>query len=326
MFQKKVLKSEEPDKAPFTCYYPHTININQRVWNQGYMDWISIDPAVKKNLALRVERRHNNGHIESIVFAKCEFKEVVVMGGVSVDKSFDNITTFLDKFKPLYMTCHIFIFERQMPINYKSNRVAQHVMSYFMTLLKDSVHLPWFFEISATIKTKWLNAPANLNDTTRKTWGSKEAYKFLEWRNDSFGMQVMRDNWEKQDDLADTVIQIEAVCRMLGYPATLEPVQPIAEVPTSYPQVPQVAIPSFTVNAPAPSLSLNFNSAGSPPFSNPAFSFTTPTAVTPPMLTFDVDAGIVVPASTHLLPTISTVTYPSANPQAAVIQPQFTWY
>ena len=211
------------------------------------MDWISIDPAVKKNLALRVERRHSSGKIESIVFAKCAFKEIVVMNGVSVDLSFRNITTFLDRFKSLYMTCHIYITERQMPINYKSNRVAQHVMSYFMNLLKDSIHLPMFYEIQASIKTKWLPHPEGLTDI--KTWGSQEAYKLLEWRGDSFGMQVMKDNWEKQDDLADTVIQIEAVAKMLGYPTTPEPqvLEPIQQ--GHYPAVPHVAIPTFTTTS-----------------------------------------------------------------------------
>ena len=161
-----------------------------------------------------------------------------------------------------------------MPINYKSNRVAQHVLSYFMTLLKNSVHLPMFYEIQASIKTKWLRSPPNLTDSTRKTWGSQEAYKLLQWRNDVFGMQVMKENWEKQDDLADTVIQIEAVCRMLGYPATPEPVQLTTTNTVWYPAVPVVSVPNFTETSSSSSTySATGLTPGLSPSSTPIFSF-----------------------------------------------------
>lgn len=324
MFQKKAAVSEQPDKAPFTCYYPHTININQRVWNQGYMDWISIDPAVKKNLALRIERRHNTGHIESVLFVKCAFKEVVVMNGISVDLSFHNITVFLDKFAELYKTCHIFILERQMPINYKSNRVAQHVLSYFMNALKNSVHLPMFYEIQASIKTKWLNAPPNLTDSTRKTWGTQFAYKLLEWRNDAFGMQVIKDNWEKPDDLADTVLQIEAVCRMLGYPATPEPPKLVELTPTIYPSIPMVAVPSFDATP-----TFNFNMSSSPGDRANQWSVQTTSAVPSVMFNFN-NTGASILSTTSTVPingNIITIAAPTpisvAHNGSAPLNPQF---
>lgn len=265
MFQKKAPKSEQQEKTPYTCYYPHDVAITNRVWNQGYMDWISIDPAVKKNLALRVERRHHNGKIETVVFAKCSFKETVVMNGTPVDMSYTNITKFLEQFKALYMNCHIFITERQMPINYKSNRVAQHVLSYFTTLLRNNSNLPMFYEIQASTKTKWLKSPKDLTPSTVKTWGCQKAYELLQWRGDSYAMQVMADNWQKQDDLADTVIQIEAVAIMLGYCATPEPINPVISPIFDYSSGPLVAVPNFAAGYdphnnhlnPSPSSSVN---------------------------------------------------------------------
>ena len=55
----KVPKTQQPSKSMYTLYYPHTTKIENRKWTQPYVQFISIDPAIK-NLAIRVERRYTN--------------------------------------------------------------------------------------------------------------------------------------------------------------------------------------------------------------------------------------------------------------------------
>lgn len=209
-------KSESPDKTPYTIYYPHTIPVQQRNWSEPYLEFVSIDPA-RKNYALRIERRYKNGWICPIVFDKVSIQDEISMNDTTISRTYQNLTTFLDKYRQFYDECHFIVFERQLPQNYKASRVAQHTLTYFTLLLHNKPLLPTIIEIDAKVKGRILGWQKG---TDLKQWAVEYARKLLTQRKDDYSLQVMNGIPKKQDDLADTVCQIEALMISWGFEAT----------------------------------------------------------------------------------------------------------
>lgn len=218
----KTGKKESPDKTPYTSYYPHTIDVKKRVWTQNYHQVVSIDPA-RVNYAIRIEKRYDNGIIKPVVFDKTAIEEFYNDdNGSLVCKTYENLTHFLDKYKDYYMDCHFIIIERQLPQNYKATRIAQHTITYFSLRLCDTPLLPTIIEIDPKLKGRILGAPKGCNDRQLKNWAVEKARELLTKRNDDFSLGVLNHFKNKQDDLSDTVCQIEALFILWGYAPTTE--------------------------------------------------------------------------------------------------------
>jgi len=248
----KVPKTENiPDTKPYVIYFPHSKPYSARRWNQGYYQFASIDPA-KENYALRIERRWNNGKIEGVAFEKVcvlaeETKEGVnaplgAAGNVKtivdfteqtngINIVYDNVTKFLDKYRQLYFDCHYIVVEQQLSVNYKTNRIAQHTLSYFMFTLRDAPLLPAIVEVSARLKTVLLGAPKHLNYNGRKQWCVAYAARLLARRGDTWSLAILNQA-SKKDDYGDTVCQIEALCALLDLPLTPEVPEDTSFIPT----------------------------------------------------------------------------------------------
>jgi hypothetical protein len=197
---------------------------NARNWNQGWIQVVSIDPA-RKNYALRIERRYYNtedNKIVPVVFDKVALEESNIEDNVTTCVMYDSLSKFLDKYKAYYNDCHFIIIERQLPQNYKATRIAQHTISYFSIKLSDAPLLPSIVEIDPKIKGKILGAPKNITDKQLKTWAVEFAHKLLNQRNDDFSLGVLQFYSKKQDDLSDTVCQIEALFILWGL-SSLQP-------------------------------------------------------------------------------------------------------
>ncbi len=221
-FGLKISKSESPDKTPYTVYYPHTISSTERKWTQGYHQVVSIDPA-RKNYALRIERRYDNGWITPLVFDKTSIESFVEEGTTTVCNTYQVLTEFLSKYKQFYDDCHFIIIERQLPQNYKATRIAQHSISYFSIYLNNKPLLPSIVEVDPKLKGKILGAPKNITDKQLKTWAIEKARELLAMRQDTFSLEVLDHFRNKQDDLSDTVCQIEAVFICWGFSPTNAP-------------------------------------------------------------------------------------------------------
>ena len=220
----KIIKSESPDKTPYTVYYPHTKPDTERVWTQPYYQFISIDPA-KKNYAIRIERRYFNGWITTVVFDKVSIECVEITEGVSICKTYDVLTTFLDKYIEHYKDCHFILIERQLPQNYQASRIAQHTISYYSIKLRDKDLLPTIIEVDPKLKGKVLGAPKGITDKQLKSWAVEKATELLTIRNDKFALEVLDFFRKKRDDLSDTVCMIEAICISWGFLTTIQPPQ-----------------------------------------------------------------------------------------------------
>lgn len=222
-FGLKIKKSEGPDKTPYTIYYPHTISVTQRNWTQPYYQVISIDPAAKNNYALRIERRYHNGWITPVVYDKTAIYEVRQEGETTISNTYEVLTAFLTKYQQFYDDCHFVIIERQLPQNYQATRVAQHTITYFSLRLHNKPLLPGIIEVDPKLKGKMLGAPKGINEKQLKSWAVVKARELLAIRQDTFSLEVLDHFRNKQDDLSDTVLQIEAVFICWGLPSTGPP-------------------------------------------------------------------------------------------------------
>jgi hypothetical protein len=234
-FGLKISKTESPDKTPYTVYYPHTIPSTERKWSQPYLQIVSIDPA-RKNYAMRIERRYHNGWITPVVFDKVAIESIQQEGDTTICNTYQVLTSFFDKYRQFYDECHFIIIERQLPQNYKATRIAQHSISYFSICLHNKPLLPSIVEVDPKLKGKILGAPKGISDKQLKSWAVEVGRNLLTMRQDNFSLQVLDHFRNKQDDLCDTVCQIEAIFICWGLPATGPP-------PTSDTQSEQRSIP-----------------------------------------------------------------------------------
>jgi len=222
MYRAKIPKSQQADKTPYTAYNPHTIPISERNWSEPFVRIISIDPGTK-NFCIRVEERPKDptsGLIKGLLYERLTLTNQ--LNEEMLYSVYDVLTEFLDNHLDLFLTCHIVIMERQVPLNYRAVRISQHALSYFMFKLKNNPLLPLIMEIDSKLKGKQLGAPQGINENQLKKWSVQKATELLTIRRDEFSLTKLRKA-TKKDDLADTVCQIEALFSYLQWPLTQAP-------------------------------------------------------------------------------------------------------
>lgn len=190
MYGLKIPKTQQPEKTPYTMY-------NQPPVKGDYLQFVSIDPALK-NLALRVERRYNDGRVICLYSQKYSPME-------TINQLYHNITVLLDNQQEYYKDTHYVIIERQLPQNYLATRVMQHLISYF--LLKQCCVV----EIDPKLKGRMLDAPKGIGERQLKKWAVEKAIEIATQRGDDYTLNLLKKN-KKKDDLADVLCQIEAFC------------------------------------------------------------------------------------------------------------------
>lgn len=214
MFQQKIPKSQKQDKTLYDKHYYHDVSNKYRDWDLGnFIQIISIDPCKSKliNFAFRVERRFDNGIVQTIMMKN-------ITDGISND-IYNSITDFLDENIEYINKTHIFIIERQLPYNYKAVRISQHVITYLMVKTKNNSFLPEIIEVDSKLKSKQLNAPANLSSKGIKKWSVEKAISLLNKRNDQYGLDLLdelKNKKQKLDDYCDTICQAEAYISLIN--------------------------------------------------------------------------------------------------------------
>lgn len=213
MFTKKPSKREEQKKDKVIWY--STSSYPEEYWlNNEYFRVISIDPGIV-NFCIRIEDRYRNGMVKTV------YTEKKVLGGNdgNVMLVYTNLTEYLNSLIDVTYWGHYYIIERQMVENYQSTRIAQHVLTYFLTLCNTSAIKPLILEIDSKAKYTVLDAPTGYNKAALKTWGQEKAKELLLERgevdlvnyiNGSRGIRGQK----KQDDLCDVVIQAEAFFKL----------------------------------------------------------------------------------------------------------------
>jgi hypothetical protein len=215
MFARKnvVPKSQMPKKSKYVEHYVHSINKNERKWDQDYIQVVSIDPAVK-NFAIRIERWNKNGNIEPIYFTRLDLLENEEDD--DFNPAFIVLFNLLKELESKLVETHFFIIEKQLPHNYKVVRVSQHLITHIMFLTFNNKLLPIIYEVDPKLKGEVFNA-GKLSETDLKKWAVTKAIEILTERKDQNSLDIIagsrNSKKKKQDDLADTVIQTEALFR-----------------------------------------------------------------------------------------------------------------
>ena len=200
------------NKMAFRNYYCHDTPKTKRVWNDRYIQILSVDPA-RLNFALRVEKRYISGKkkgiVEPVLFWKKDFTK----------NTFVSIIEELEKDSEVYLETHVFLVEKQMKKT-EMLLIMQHVLTYFIVKTRNYPLCPDVIQMSAKIKGDVLGYNSQLFEGNKKLkkWSSSLSRQLCEKRNDSFSIKVM-DYWlskehpknvRKDDDLADTIVMCEA--------------------------------------------------------------------------------------------------------------------
>ena len=222
------------DSSDYVIFHPYPViqlpPIGKDIPDEG-CQCVSIDPAIK-NFALRIEKRYRTGYIETIQMIKVDFSQYGDVsestGTTTVDpRILTAVTSTLNLLLPVMQETRIVGIERQMAINYKSSRIFQHILTYFLIMVNTFRNPCIIMDISPKLKGKILGAPKGLNHGGLKTWGISKALDILNWRNDQVGIQIIKQHKGKSktkaDDLADTIIQMEAWFILNGGIHTVQP-------------------------------------------------------------------------------------------------------
>ncbi len=266
MFRNPIPKTQRPGKARYIIHNCHSPEIIAgRNWNsQDYYRFVSIDPG-RANLAIRIEKRSKlkGGPIITEILDKYDIMKYEV-DEEGISDLYQITNAILDKYRDLILHTHIILVEKQMPFNYKAVRISQHIISYFICLLRNNPLAPLIIEMDSQLKTNMLKA-GKLNKQEVKKWAKTIGRELLETRNDKNGLELLDTTKGKLDDLCDTIVQIEAICILFGLPVTisdnadnsvppLNTVSPLNIVPT----IKKILIPTS-------------NTTSKPPF-NPSFN------------------------------------------------------
>lgn len=208
-------------------------------WNQQpYRQIICVDPASRKNLGIRIERRYGDGRIDTIHFQlfdmtrPLEYQTIRPKGKrrTREEKEMDerlkeeqpeypwkNLNIWMDSIWDRLRMSHIFLIERQLPMNYRAVRIQQHIISYMMCRLRLDTDLQYrmrMYEVNPKLKGQVLSAP-RCREKELKVWAIQKSQELLIARGDQASVDYIL-SLKKQDDVADTVCHIEAYVQLTG--------------------------------------------------------------------------------------------------------------
>jgi hypothetical protein len=162
---------------------------------------ISIDIG-SRNLAIRVEPSINNVPQPAVLFDLVD----LAPDNADIDIQTQRLTHYLKYRDDIFRLCSELIVEQQRIFKRQFNnatmniRLLQHIFGYFQMCHPAIKRV----EIPPTMKT-----PRGMTRKERKEYAIQQAFYLLQARGDFDSLQVLR-SCNKIDDLADTVVQLDA--------------------------------------------------------------------------------------------------------------------
>lgn len=124
----------------------------------------------------------------------------------------ENITAVFQSIAPLLQKCTFILIESQLRKSKIANlRAFQHIVSFCLLLSPR----PMVIEVDAKLKSHPLTPRKFENKYRLKKWAVEKAMAILAERKDEVALAVMKRDWKKRDDHADTICYIEAFFRLL---------------------------------------------------------------------------------------------------------------
>jgi len=127
-----------------------------------------------------------------------------------------------------FSNSHYIVIESQMTISYDNTRMCQHLITYFLSSLKDKGNRPLIIELTSQAKTRLLECPKGLSKYQYKKWCANKAILHLEERkNDKEEKFVEKiKGSKKKDDMGDAICQYYAWLKIMDGEA-IQPTLPI---------------------------------------------------------------------------------------------------
>lgn len=217
----RVNKTEDEYKTPYSTEWIHTLSRldSEKVCiMRNYIKIVSIDPG-SKNFAIRIEIRDAATGVKPIYYnvwdirtspkCKTDPNEPV--------ETYRNLIAKFEEIRELITDTNVVVIERQLPINYKSSLMMQTADVILSIWLKDSPYYPIIYKVMPQLKGRMLGAPSKISKEELKQWAVVKATEILTLHKDAWSLEVINNN-KKKDDLADTVVQLEALLMYWKHP------------------------------------------------------------------------------------------------------------
>lgn len=202
-FQKTAVNSVL--KNPFSEFNPH--DYESPVMRTENIITISIDPGIVNcgvyiDCYNTVTKTHKSLHLARMNFKKSDNFYIECM------KKLDELE---NEFKFL-TSAHYIIIESQMTVSYDNTRMAQHLITYFCTKLKNRGNRAIIIELSSQAKTKFLDCPRKMKKYDYKKWCKQRAIDFLKEIDSEEESKFISclELIKKGDDMGDSICQYYA--------------------------------------------------------------------------------------------------------------------
>tara|TARA_R110001592_G_scaffold164575_3_gene398743 strand:+ start:2733 stop:3422 length:690 start_codon:yes stop_codon:yes gene_type:complete len=192
-------------KPPFISFNSH--DYEAPVLRNENMIITSIDPGVV-----------NCGIYIVSINTKTKEKKSLYMARLEFNKGSDPYSESIKKFEKLesensyFSASHYIVIESQMAISYKNTRIGQHLISFFMTFLRNKGNRPLVIEFNSQSKTRLLGCPSGMKKPQYKVWCKDKALEILGDREGTSEKKFITylENSKKKDDMGDAICQSEA--------------------------------------------------------------------------------------------------------------------
>jgi len=192
-------------KPPFSCFNPHTLQAPVR--RNENLIITSIDPGIV-NCGLYVNCINmESGEERSLYLSKLEFNK-----GENHYVESINILDRIERENKFFSSSHYIVIESQMAVSYDNTRMAQHLITYFVSKFKDMGNRPLIMEFNSQSKTRLLQCPKGMKKPEYKKWCREKAISLLEERGqerEKKFIKYIKDS-KKSDDMGDAVCQAHA--------------------------------------------------------------------------------------------------------------------
>jgi hypothetical protein len=187
--------------TPF--YYVHSAHGLDTLLGKDVITILSVDPA-RDNYAFRIERRYVRGStVETLAFERVGF-----LTGQAI---YSDVIKFLDSY--YYAEVDLVLVEKQPGLSAVIDNVATITLTYFILLSKSRPMV--VISVNSKLK-KTILGRDKLTSRQLKARSVAKAHALLTRYKDEKGLSIMRRYTDKEDDLADTVCQIEAFLLLVG--------------------------------------------------------------------------------------------------------------
>lgn len=211
-------------KPPFAAFNPHSHE--SPVMRNENMIITSIDPGIV-----------NCGVYVNCINTKEKTEKSLFLGKLEFNTGENHYVTSIEKFDELeekqkfFSSSHYIVIESQMAVSYDNTRMAQHLITYFCTKLKNKGNRPIIIEFNSQSKTRLLECPKGMKKHQYKKWCKEKAVEILKSRKSKSEEKFIKilEVTKKADDMGDSVCQCMAWKMVLDGEAVKVP-KPIMRV------------------------------------------------------------------------------------------------